>query len=60
VCVFRPRLFFLAVTLVSLSFYVIEGVENHSAQNLLSSRLLSENVKVRIHRTNFACDSIWV
>jgi hypothetical protein len=32
----------------------------HSVQNLLSSRLLSKTVKVRIHKANFACDSIWV
>jgi hypothetical protein len=32
----------------------------HSVQNLLSSCLLSKNVKVRIYKTNFACGSIWV
>jgi hypothetical protein len=32
----------------------------HSVQNLLSSRLLSKNVKVRIQDYNFACGSIWV
>jgi hypothetical protein len=30
----------------------------HSDQNLLSSRLLSKNVKVRIYKTNFALRSI--
>jgi hypothetical protein len=33
----------------------------HSVQNLLSSRLLLKNVKVRIYKIyNFACGSIWV
>jgi hypothetical protein len=32
----------------------------HLVQNLLSSRLLSKNVKVRIYKTNFACGSVWV
>jgi hypothetical protein len=32
----------------------------HWVQNLLSSRLLSKNVKVRIYKTNFASGSIWV
>jgi hypothetical protein len=32
----------------------------HLVQNLLSSRLLSKNAKVRIYKTNFACCSIWV
>jgi hypothetical protein len=27
----------------------------HSVQNLLSSRLLSKNVKIRIYKSNFAC-----
>jgi hypothetical protein len=32
----------------------------HSVQNLLSSRLLSKNVKIKIYKTIFACGSIWV
>jgi hypothetical protein len=32
----------------------------NSVQNLPPSRLLSENVKIRIYETNFACGSIWV
>jgi hypothetical protein len=33
----------------------------HSAQDHLSSRLLSKNVKIRIHENcNFACGSVWV
>jgi hypothetical protein len=33
----------------------------HSVQNLLSSHLLSKNVKIRIYKTlNFTCGSIWV
>jgi hypothetical protein len=34
----------------------------HSVQNLLSSRLLSKNVKIRICKTihNFAYGSVWV
>jgi hypothetical protein len=33
----------------------------HSVQNLLSSRLLSRNVKIRTHKTcNFACGFVWV
>jgi hypothetical protein len=34
----------------------------HSIQNLLSSRLLSKDVKIRIYKTtyNFACGSVWV
>jgi hypothetical protein len=33
----------------------------HSVQNLLSSRLLSKNVKIRIYKTIiFACGSVWV
>ena len=32
----------------------------HSVQNLLSSRLLSKNVKIKIFRTNFACCFVWV
>jgi hypothetical protein len=33
-----------------------------SIQNLLSSRLLSRNIKIRTHKTtyNFACSSVWV
>jgi hypothetical protein len=31
----------------------------HSVQNLLSSRLLSKNTKVRIYKT-LACGSVWV
>jgi hypothetical protein len=30
----------------------------HSVQNLLSSRLFSKNVKIRIY--NFACGSVWL
>jgi hypothetical protein len=34
----------------------------HSVQNLLSSRLLSKNVKKKqnIQNYNFACSSVWV
>jgi ribosomal protein S2 len=34
----------------------------HSVQNLLSSRLLSTNIKIRVYKTirNFACGSVWV
>jgi hypothetical protein len=32
----------------------------HSAQDVLSSRLLSKNMKVRIYKTNFSCGSVWV
>jgi hypothetical protein len=32
----------------------------HSVQNLLSSSLLSKNVNIRIYKTNFVCDSVWV
>ena len=34
----------------------------HSVQNLLSSRLLSENLKIKIFRTtcSFACSFVWV
>ena len=35
----------------------------HSVQNLLSSRLLSKNLKIKIYRTttyNFACCFVWV
>jgi hypothetical protein len=32
----------------------------YSVQNLLSSRLLSKNLKIKIHRTNFACCFVWV
>jgi hypothetical protein len=32
----------------------------HSVQSLLSSRLLSKNLKMRIYKTNFACGFEWV
>jgi hypothetical protein len=32
----------------------------HSVQNLLSSHLLSKNVKIRLYKTNFVCGSVWV
>jgi hypothetical protein len=32
----------------------------HSVHNILSSRLLSKNVKIGIYTTNFACGSVWV
>jgi hypothetical protein len=32
----------------------------HSVQNLLSSCLLSKNVKIRIFKTNFVCGSVWL
>jgi hypothetical protein len=33
----------------------------HSVQNILNSRLLSKNIKIRIYRNyNFACGSIWL
>jgi hypothetical protein len=33
----------------------------HSVHNLLSSRLLSKNIKTEIYKTiNFACGSVWV
>jgi hypothetical protein len=33
----------------------------HSVQYLLSSRLLSRNLKIRIYKTyNFACGSVWI
>jgi len=32
----------------------------HSVQNLLSSRLLSKNLKIKIYRTNFADCFVWV
>jgi hypothetical protein len=33
----------------------------HLVQNLLSSRLLLKNLKIRIYKTyNFACGSVWV
>jgi hypothetical protein len=33
----------------------------HSVQNLLSSRLLSKNIKIRIYKNyNFVCESVWV
>ena len=31
----------------------------HSVQNLLSSSLLSKNVKFKIYRTNFSCCFVW-
>jgi hypothetical protein len=39
-----------------------ENVCYHSVQNLLSSSLLSKNLKIKIYRTtyNFACCFIWV
>jgi hypothetical protein len=33
---------------------------HRSVQNLLSSRLLSKNVKIRIYKTSIACGSVWV
>jgi len=32
----------------------------HSVQNLLSSRLLSKNLKIYIYNYNFACCFVWV
>ena len=32
----------------------------YSVQNLLSSRLLSKNLKIKIYRTIIACCFIWV
>jgi len=32
----------------------------HLVQNLLSSRLLSKNLKIKIYRSNFACCFVWV
>jgi hypothetical protein len=33
----------------------------HSVENLLSSRMLSRNIKIRIYKTNvIACGSVWV
>ena len=32
----------------------------HSVKNLLSSRLLSKNLKIAIYRTNFARGFVWV
>jgi hypothetical protein len=32
----------------------------HSVQNLLSTRLLSKNLKIRIYKNNVACGSVWV
>jgi hypothetical protein len=33
----------------------------HSVQNLLSSRLLSKNIKNRLYKIyNFVCGSVWV
>jgi hypothetical protein len=32
----------------------------HSVKSLLSCRLLSKNVKIRIYKTNCACGSVWV
>jgi hypothetical protein len=34
--------------------------KHHSVQNLLSSRLLSKNLKIKIYRTNFADYFVWV
>jgi hypothetical protein len=31
----------------------------HSVQNLLSSCLLSRNIRIRMYETNFACGSEW-
>jgi hypothetical protein len=33
---------------------------DHSVQNVLSSRLLSKEVIIKIHMYNFACGFIWV
>jgi len=32
----------------------------HSAQNILSSSLLSKNIQIKIYRNNFACCFVWV
>jgi len=32
----------------------------HSVQNLLSSMMLSKNLKIKIYRTNFAGGFVWV
>ena len=32
----------------------------HLVQNLLSSRLLSKNLKIKIYGTNFSCCFVWV
>jgi hypothetical protein len=32
----------------------------HAVQNLLTSRLLSINVKINIYKTNFTCGFVWV
>jgi hypothetical protein len=32
----------------------------HAVQNLLSSHLLSRNVKIKIYKTNFTCGFVWV
>jgi hypothetical protein len=32
----------------------------HSVQNLLSPRLLSKNIKIRMYKTNCACGAVWV
>ena len=32
----------------------------YSVQNLLSSRLLSKNLKIKIYRYNFACGFVWL
>jgi hypothetical protein len=32
----------------------------HAVQNLLSSRLLSRNVKIKIYKTNYTCGFVWV
>jgi hypothetical protein len=36
------------------------NASHHSVQSLLSSRLLSRNLKMRIYKTNFACGSVWM
>jgi hypothetical protein len=36
------------------------NVYYHSVQKLLSSHLLSKNVKIRIHRTNFICGCVYM
>jgi hypothetical protein len=32
----------------------------HSVQDLLTSRLLFKNLKIRIDETNFSCGFVWV
>jgi hypothetical protein len=36
------------------------SMKDAPVQNLLSSRLLSKNIKIRIQNYNFICDSVWV